>query len=29
LFERVTGEKISAQPYVAYLRQKYGEIYDL
>jgi len=29
LFERVTGEKMSAQPYVAYLREKYGELYDL
>lgn len=29
LFERVTGEKISAQPYLAYLREKYGALYDL
>ncbi len=29
LFERVTGEPISAQPYLAYLGQKYGELYDL
>jgi carboxypeptidase Taq len=29
LFECVTGEKMSAQPYLAYLREKYGAIYDL
>ncbi len=29
LFQRVTGETLSAQPYLAYLRQKYGEIYGL
>jgi carboxypeptidase Taq len=29
LFERVTGEQMSAQPYIAYLRGKYGELYDL
>ena len=29
LFERVTGEQMSAQPYIAYLRSKYGELYDL
>ncbi|MFC1961027.1 carboxypeptidase M32 [Chloroflexota bacterium] len=29
LFQRVTGETISAQPYLAYLREKYGELYDL
>lgn len=29
LFQRVTGEKISAQPYLAYLREKYSKLYDL
>ena len=27
LIERVTGETLSAKPYLAYLRRKYGEIY--
>ncbi len=29
LYERVMGEPMSAGPYLAYLRDKYGEIYDL
>lgn len=29
LVERVTGSKISSQPYVRYLTRKYGEIYGL
>jgi carboxypeptidase Taq len=29
LIQRVTGRPLSAQPYLAYLRQKYGELYGL
>ncbi len=29
LFQKVTGEIMSAGPYLAYLQEKYGEIYDL
>ncbi len=29
LVQRVTGSKISAEPYVRYLSRKYGEVYDL
>lgn len=29
LLERVTGSRLSAGPYVQYLRDKFGEIYDL
>ena len=29
LVERITGSKIDSAPYVAYLNQKYGEIYGL
>jgi carboxypeptidase Taq len=29
LLQRVTGESLSVQPYMNYLRQKYGELYDL
>jgi len=29
LVKRVTGSKISSEPYMAYLNAKYGEIYDL
>jgi carboxypeptidase Taq len=29
LYKRVTGETMSAQPYLAYLREKYGTLYEL
>ena len=29
LVERATGEQISVDPYLAYLRAKYGELYQL
>ena len=29
LVERITGTGISIQPYIAYLRAKYGELYKL
>jgi carboxypeptidase Taq len=29
LVERVTGEPLSVEPYMAYLREKFGELYAL
>ncbi len=29
LFERITGGRLSIEPYVRYLRSKYGELYEL
>jgi len=29
LLEDITGETLSAEPWLAYVRQKFGELYDL
>ncbi len=29
LLERVTGQRLTAEPYLTYLRTKFGEIYAL